>query len=51
VWFTEIEAELKAALADLLERVEEEVGEGEDSVVGLLDRLERKMCEILAQAK
>lgn len=52
VWFTEIEAELKAALTDLLERVEEEeVGEGEDSVVGLLDRLERKMCEILAQAK
>lgn len=51
VWFTEIEAELKAALTDLLERVGEQVEGEEESVVGLLSRLEGKMCEILAQAK
>lgn len=50
MWFTELEAELKAALVDLLGRVEGQEGP-EDSAVGLLGRLERKVVEILSPDK
>lgn len=49
-WFTEMEAELKAALTDLLERVEGQEG-AEDSALGLLGRLEMKVLDIVSPDK